>query len=231
MELDKFKKQNALINAFTSNKIIYKEVHHDLLNLFMSIIQKKYNSGDYNFDVMNISQEIICNKANVSKINLFQNIKDLMNINYILTKEDKARLKKNGLNISDGAFSFITSIIKNIDNPNKPIYKITFNNELFKFLLDKNYCLKNGNYTEIQISDISLLKGKHQKILAEILLSHKYKKEFSLDYDFLIKKFNIQSKYLVGIIKKVAISINKQFIKFEYEIHKKDKKISFRVLK
>lgn len=230
--MEKFKKQNALINAFTSDKVAYKEVHHDLLNLFMGIIQKQYENVSKNINTINISKELICKYANIAKTKtIFPYLQDLAHIQYKLNEKDIQRINKaSDYKVKKGFFTFITSAQEIVSSDKREIsYKIEFNPKLFNFLLDKQYCLDYGNYTTIKNNDISSLNSKYQKIIGELILSNKYKKEFSFSYEYLKDKFNITNKpngYLMDILKLHLPKLQDKFMDFDYEFHKRDKLIS-----
>lgn len=231
MAIDKFKKQNALINAFISDKVVYKEVHHDLLNLFMMTIQDLYLKHDNNFNIINIDKELICAKANIDiSTPVFPYLKELVDIKYQFTKKDIARLNKLGLSITNKISAFIIDVEElTYGDKRSKKYKITFNKNLFSYLLDNEFCIKHGNYTVIRNTNINSLKSKYQKMLAEIILSNKFKKEFDLDYEELRIKFGIANKpfsYLTKILKKHLPILQENFMDFDYEYHKKDKKMS-----
>lgn len=228
--IDKFKKQNALINAIFDSEIKYKEVHHDLSNLIMGVIQKIYRENK-DFNTIVLSKEQICKYANLDlSSNIFPHLKDLIKINYTFTTDDIKKLKKTGLNITNRVSAFITDIVEeNSEDKRSKIYKIKFNTDLFSFLLDNKFSVNHGNYAVIKIADIAFLNSKYQKMLGELFLEHKYKKEFSFHYDFLRKKFNIENKamgYLMDILKLHLPKLQDKFMHFKYEFHKKDKLLS-----
>lgn len=100
---------------------------------------------------------------------------------------------------------------------------------------DKQSDKKIGNFTPIRFDSVSSLQSKFAKRLYEYMsgVENSSKTEFSLGIDALNKLFGMNHKVMSRhseIIKRVHKEINKKTaLKFEYEIFKEDKLISFKI--
>ena len=232
-------KQNPIIKSIANavNGVSYKEVHHDLLNCIMFAIQKsiEINGANEAFNAIIIKEEDIKKYTKITKATdnfIFKSLTELMHITYELTEKD---LKKYstilGINVVASKISFITEVTKIKDDIDKRVvkYKIKFNNTFFLPILDTDFNISYGNYTPLNLGNVSQINSKHGKKLYELLMSRKKMGSFSLSLDEL-RRFFGKDNYSMSDFKAMIERGSKKvqlLIPFTIEVHKKDKKISF----
>ena len=236
-------KQNPLILAEFEKA--FSEVDHDVVNILLHSLQNEYLLDNTNINLLNYKD--IMDRKVIIQASTFKNLgKFGKNANKEIF-ESLAKIQFTDARIKnftdfDGKFvkAMTVSIIDSVrwlengmtgDN-REQAFEVQFN-EWFLRVSTKSFNIEVGNFTNLEISDLSLLKSKHAKKLYEILKAKEYREtSFAIKLSDMQKIFNLENKtmaYMNQMLKRIKPLIEK-FIEFEYEIFKKDKLISFKYL-
>ena len=229
-------KQNPLIKAkyVTKDGTSFKAVHHDLINALMHAIQKTIKLSNTEFDTVSIRSQSLRKLARLSLTNddfIYKSLVDLTNIGFDLDKVSRERLSKQiGGNVKAGYITFITSIIKVVDEKDKRnfLFKISFNKNFFSIVLNIDFSVLHGNYTPISVTIASGIDTKYGKKLYELLTMKQKMGNFTLKIEELRIYFGNKQhiSQISQTIKRASNQVN-EFIPFSIEVHKLDKAISF----
>jgi len=231
-------KQNPLIKA--KFNWIYKESHHDIINGLVHIFQNsllinRENVNLFNYDLLEYKKvhisadklRSICKfgkRENDYMFDILKSIRDQSATLINFKDEDGVFYKKKTLSFLDSV-----GIIKNDTDKRKDDFEIVFSSDFIK-IATKAFNLKIGNFTQVPLSNVTTLNSKHAKRLYEMILSHlEYKEQWTLNKDQLDILFDMENKPLSYIVRTIQRNYNHVYklIHFSYEVHKKDKLISF----
>jgi hypothetical protein len=212
-------------NALT----VLSEFDFDVLNVVYRITQKRFK---------NILPDMY-NHADIIKYSLV----DIKNELGLASNKYITMIKESIMRIYD-----VSIIMKNFIHPDSGEKMVEAHTRIFNFVgFDKEDDLniihikieplflnpilrKKANYTAIDLTKSRAIRSKYGKRLYEHLLSLKgYRNEFTLRVDDLNKLFGVNENgisYFTKILKRIYNQVNDELC-FKYEVHKKDKCVSF----
>jgi hypothetical protein len=234
-------KQNPLIMAEFEKA--FSEVDHDIVNILLHSLQNNLLYDGANINLINYKQvlnrKIVISAPTFKELGkfgvnandqIFEALKKIRDTSAIIrnfTDIDGKFIKAKTVSLIDD----VRLIAKSDKDARENEFEIQFN-EWFLQTSTRHFNQQVGNYTNVKIVTVASLKSKHAKKLYEILESQKYKhKSFAIKLKTLNRVFNLEDKplsYFTKIIN-IAKPLVDQLIKFEYEVHKKDKLISFNI--
>lgn len=232
-------KQNNLIECDCSDFEKFTEIHHDLFNELISIYQNDFiakKNEDINLFNFDISEKVLYVKRATfeknmkikrkSTFEIFSLLKDIRDTSVVL----KNFINEDGVKSKYRTLQFINSVEAYGDNGKPAYFKIEYTKD-FAMLCHKNYSLKFGNYTTINLFEITELKSKYAKALKELFDSkYNLKKNFTLKYDDFIVIFKYKSKvpfsYITRQLDRIESEMQNHY-KYSYESNKIDKTVSF----
>lgn len=229
-------KQNNLIECSFKEMDSWSEIHHDLLNEIIAVYQQRDNSKDHLFSeefkrklfIRRRTLEKNINIRRKSNNEMFELLKKMRDTSFTV----KNIYQSNGYKTT-GALAFFERVFLHEHKGKDSYFEIEYS-ELFAMLCNKDYSLKYGNYSKLNLQKITKIKSKYGKALIEMIESNSYKKRFTLSENDLKMYLKYEVKdyrfsYLVREIKKAYELVNNE-IPFEFEEHKRDKSITFRIL-
>ena len=227
-------KQNNLIECSFEELTTWSETHHDLLNELIAVFQQtSYEENLFN-DEFNkkifVRRKTLERNANLKRRTnkeIYEFFKKIRDTSFTI----KNIYQKNG-DKATAAVGFLDIVIMH-ESPGKDSYFELKYTELFALLCHKEYSLKFGNYSKINLLKTTNLKSKYAKALLEMLEANKYKKVFNLKEKELkaYLKYEVKNyrfSYLVREINKVYKDVNK-IISFSYSPNKSEKSITFKI--
>jgi hypothetical protein len=236
-------KQHSLITATFQDDIKFKEIHHDLVNALIYIFQndllidcKQINLFNFNLlqeRSIKVSLKHLETYANTKRRNgefIYQALKDI---------RDHSQTIKNFIDI-DGT-KYAKSTLALLDDVNmlqeeglKTYFMLKYSYK-FTVLCIKEYSVKYGNFASLNIAQTNFMSSKYSKRLYEFLKSRTRRiKAFTVKHSDLIIILNMpknsEFSKVVRQINRIEKEVN-EFIKFNYEVDKKTKKIVFSMVK
>ncbi len=181
-------------------------------------------------------KDIIGSGKNSNEL-ILQSLRKISDTSTILrnfTDTDGKKYKAVVLRLINSIKEFDKSIeAKNIDK-REDVFEIEFN-DLFLKISTAAFNVQVGNYTKVSLPSSFELKSKYAIKLYQLIKQAEFKDTaFSFNLKELQEYFQVDEKqpfsYIVKFINKFAPEINK-LIEFEYKIYKKEKTISFQVLR
>ena len=236
-------KQNPLILAEFEKA--FSEVDHDLLNALLHIMQNEHRLDGQKVTLFNYEKiterKVIIPASRLKELGKFgvnANQKIYESLKKI--RDTSATIRNftdiNGKKVKAATVSIIDQVLwleeGALGDGREQGFEIQYN-EWFMQVSTRQFNAKVGNYTNIEIQTVSSLKSKHAKKLYEILNRQKNTNpEFSMSYDRAKVLFNMEESvfsYITQTIKRIAPKVN-ILIAFEFEVHKKDKINTFKIL-
>lgn len=240
-------KQNPLILAEFQKTL--SEVDHDVVNVLLHALQNKIKIEEENINLLTcngIFDRIVKIPAKAFKqfgafgINaneqIFQSLKKIRDTSATVrnfTDVDGRRIKAMTVSLIDGV-KLIDEEEKNgvISAIKEHYFEVQINN-WFLQTSTKEFNTKVGNYTPISLFEDVSLSGAFAKKMYEILRANQFKETtFSFKLEEMQKIFSLHGRalsYFVNNIKRDKEKLDR-LIKFEYEVFKSDKIISFRIV-
>lgn len=235
-------KQNNLIECDFKDLEKFTEIHHDLFNELISIFQNDFvakRNEDINLFNFNISEKTLyVKRATLEKnmkikrrttFEIFSLLKDIRDTSVVL----KNFINEDGIKSKYRTLQFINCVEAFGDNGKEAYFKIEYTKE-FALLCHKNYSLKFGNFTTINLAEISDLKSKYSKALKELFDSrYNLNKSFSINYETFLIIFKYKDKvpfsYITRQLNRVESEMKKHYI-YKFEANKKDRVVSFKLI-
>ena len=236
-------KQNPLILAEFQKA--FSEVDHDLLNALLHIIQNEHRLDGEKVTLFNYEKiterKVIIPASRFKELGnfginankqIFESLKKIRDTSAVIRNFadiDGKRVKAKTVSIIDD----VTWLEEGaLSDGREQGFEIQYN-EWFLQVSTRQFNAKVGNYTNVELQAVSSLKSRHAKRLYEILDRQKNTNpEFSLPYDRAKVLFNMEESafsHITQTIKRIAPKVN-ALITFEYEVQKKDKLITFKIL-
>jgi hypothetical protein len=232
-----FYKQKSLINAKIKD---FSEQDLEAINGLYGTMQKYFNSNNI------LGEEVL--KGDRKFRFRATSLKDIFGVkrsDYI--SEIRAILKS--LNTKEVTLNKYISVVGGVDynlerhrtlldgwdvikNTNGSVdFDITFN-EIFLQLIFKDYNLEAKNYTKIDYLIPREIRSRYGKRILEKLISNKYRSEFDMSLAELQNLFSMEDKPLSLVVRNIANCYDQvnEKMAFDYTVHKKDKKVTFRYL-
>jgi len=236
-------KQNPLILAEFEKA--FSEVDHDVVNILLNELQNVFKIEENRMDLFNyekvLDRKIIIPASRFKELgkfgvnatdNIFNSLKKISDTSAVVRNfvdHNNKPIKAKTIRLIDDVTLYERGALY---DKREQAFEIQFN-EWFLQIGNRHYNVQVGNYTKLDLTCVSSIKGKHAKTLYELLLSKEHRgTSFSLKLIQLQKLFGLKDKPLsqiVAIIKRVQPKVS-EHIDFEYTVFKKDKMISFKYL-
>jgi|GEM_PF-2335715 len=229
-------KQNNLINCSFEELSAWNETHHDLLNELIAIFQQANKRCSENLFEYEFNHKIFFRRKTLEKNTklkrrtnkeIYEFFKKIRDTSFTI----KNIYQKNGYKTT-ATIGFLNKVLMH-ENIGKDTYFELEYTELFALLCNKNYSLRFGNYSKINLLQTTKLQSKYAKALLEMLEANRYKKEFILKENelknylkYYVKDYRFS--YLVRVINHCFNQVN-NIIKFSYIPNKQNKSITFKL--
>lgn len=229
-------KQNNLIECSFEELSTWSEIHHDLLNEIIAVFQHRDSAEDHLFNE-EFKRKLFIRRKTLEKNTLIK--RKTNNEIFVLLKKMrdtsftiKNIYQTNGYKTT-AALSFFEKVLLHEHQGKDSYFEIVYS-ELFALLCTKDYSLKYGNYSKLNLLKTTKLKSKYAKAIFEMLEANKYKKTFTVK-EIDLKKYlkydvkNYKFSYLTREITRAYEQV-KCLIDFNYIAHKTDKSVTFKII-